>query len=86
MRWNSPSGGSAIITEGSAIIQVTVLGRAYNYLLSALRIYVEHHFARLQTYGILRDRYRGRFERHEDVFCIVSGLLNFRAPGSLHLG
>ena len=65
--------------------KVTVFGRAYNYLLSTLRIYVEHHFARLQKFGILRDLYRGRFEAHEDIFCIVSGLLNFRAMGQFSL-
>jgi hypothetical protein len=61
--------------------KVMVFGRAYNYLLSTQRIYVEHHFARLKKFGILRDVYRGRFEAHEDIFCIVSGLLNFRATG-----
>lgn len=65
--------------------RVTVFGRAYNHLLSRLRIYVEHHFARLQTFGILRQVYRGRFESHEDLFCIVSGLLNFRATGKFSL-
>jgi hypothetical protein len=64
---------------------VTALGRAYNYLLSTKRIYVEHHFARLQKFGILRDLYRGRFEAHEDLFCIVSGLLNYRACGQFQL-
>lgn len=72
--------------KGQRNHKVTVLGRAYPYMLSSLRIYVEHHFARLQNYGILRERYRGRFERHEAIFCTVSGLLNFRATGSLHLG
>lgn len=65
--------------------KVTIFGRAYNYLLSTLRIYVEHHFARLQKFGILREVYRGRFEAHEDLFCIVSGLLNFRATGKFSL-
>jgi hypothetical protein len=64
---------------------VNAFGRAYNYLLSTLRIYVEHHFARLQQFGILRDLYRGRFEDHEDVFCVVSGLLNFRNSGKFSL-
>ena len=65
--------------------RVTVLGHAYNHLLSGLRIYVEHHFARLQTFGILRQVYRGRWQRHESIFCIVSGLLNFRATGKFSL-
>jgi hypothetical protein len=65
--------------------KVTVLGHAYNYLLSTLRIYVEHHFARLQKFGILREVYRGRWEAHEDTFCIISGLLNFKATGKFCL-
>jgi hypothetical protein len=71
--------------KGQRNHKVTVLGRAYNYLLSTQRIYVEHHFARLQKFGVLREVYRGRFEGHEDLFCIVSGLLNFRATGKFSL-
>jgi hypothetical protein len=71
--------------KGQRAHKVTLLGRAYNYLLSTLRIYVEHHFARAQKFGILRELYRGRFEAHEDIFCIVSGLLNFRATGQFSL-
>lgn len=65
--------------------KVTVFGRAYNHLLSRQRIYVEHHFARLQKFGILREVYRGVWDAHEDLFCIVSGLLNFRATGKFSL-
>lgn len=65
--------------------KVNALGKAYNYLLSTLRIYVEHHFARLQQFGILRGLYRGCCETHEDIFCVVSGLLNFRDSGRFSL-
>jgi hypothetical protein len=65
--------------------KVTVFGRAYNNLLSRQRIYVEHHFARLQKFGILREVYRGQGKFHEDIFCIVSGLLNFRTTGQFCL-
>ena len=71
--------------KGQRHHKVTALGRAYNYYLSTQRIYVEHHFARLQKFGILGGLYRGRFDAHEDVFCIVSGLLNFRATGQFSL-
>lgn len=64
---------------------LTAFGRAYNHLLSVLRIPVEHHFARLQTFGILAGEFRGRWESHEDIFCIVSGLLNFRKTGRFTL-
>lgn len=71
--------------KGQRNHKVTVLGRAYNYFLCTQRIYVEHHFARLQQFGILGSLYRGRFEEHEDLFCIVSGLLNFRSSGQFSL-
>lgn len=71
--------------KGQRNRSVTALGRAYNYFLSTQRIYVEHHFARLQQFGILGGLYRGRFEDHEDLFCIVSGLLNYRATGRFSL-
>ena len=71
--------------KGQRNHKVTVLGKAYNYFLSTQRIYVEHHFARLQKFGILREVYRGRFAGHENVFCLVSGLLNFRATGQFSL-
>lgn len=65
--------------------QVTVLGKAYNHLLSVLRMPVEHHFARLQRFGCLSGLWRGPQSEHEDVFSIVSGLLNFRATGRFEL-
>lgn len=71
--------------KGNRRVKVTVLGQLYNYLLSTLRIYVEHHFARLQQFGILRDIYRGQSEVHEDIFSIVSGLLNYRSSGKFSL-
>jgi hypothetical protein len=80
-----PSRRVAQPVRGQRGHKVTVLGRAYNYLLSTLRIYVEHHFARLQQFGILREVYRGKWESHEDTFCIISGLLNFRATGKFNL-
>jgi hypothetical protein len=66
--------------------QVTVLGGAFNHLLSVLRMPVEHHFARLQTFRVLAGIFRGRQEAHEDIFCIVAGLLNFRQTGRFCLG
>lgn len=71
--------------KGQRNHKVTLLGRAYNYFLSTQRIYVEHHFARLKKFGIMGGVYRGPMEGHEDVFCIVSGLLNFRATGQFSL-
>jgi hypothetical protein len=64
---------------------VSVLGKAYNYLLSVLRMPVEHHFARLKRFRILADIYRGDQNRHEDLFCVIAGLLNFRATGQFTL-
>jgi hypothetical protein len=65
--------------------KVTLLGKAYNHLLSVLRMPVEHHFARLQRFGCLAGLWRGPQSGHEDVFCVVSGLLNFRATGRFEI-
>lgn len=65
---------------------LTVLGRAFNHLLSVLRMPVEHHFARLKTFRVLADVFRGRQDAHEDIFCVVAGLLNFRQTGRFCLG
>lgn len=64
---------------------ITLFGKAYNHLLSVLRMPVEHHFARLQKFGCLAGLWRGPQQTHEDTFCIVSGLLNFRATGRFEL-
>lgn len=64
---------------------ITVLGKAYNHLLSVLRMPVEHHFARLQKFGCLAGLWRAPQNGHEDVFCIVGGLLNYRATGRFDL-
>jgi hypothetical protein len=66
--------------------QLTVLGRAFNHLLSVLRMPVEHHFARLKRFRILADVFRGCQQRHEEIFCIVAGLLNYRHTGKFCLG
>ena len=62
-----------------------ILERAYNYTLSTKRIYVEHHFARLKKWESLTQVWRGKSEFHEDVFCVVAGLLNFRQTGQMEL-
>lgn len=62
-----------------------ILERAYNYMLSTQRIYVEHHFARLKRWDCLAQLWRGPDRAHEDMFCVVAGLLNFRQSGCLQL-
>ena len=64
---------------------VTAFGKAYNHLLSVLRIPVEHHFARLKQFRILSTIYRSDTKGHESVFCVIAGLLNFRAAGAFTL-
>jgi hypothetical protein len=64
---------------------VTVFGKAYNRMLNRQRIAVEHVLSRLKKFGSLAGVFRGRFEAHEDVFCIVSGLVNFKATGQFQL-
>ncbi len=80
-----PNHSVAQPVKGQRNHKVTLFGRAYNYFLSTQRIYVEHHFARLKKFGILGGLYRGHMKGHEDVFCIVSGLLNFQATGQFSL-
>lgn len=65
--------------------KVTALGRAYNYMLSVLRIPVEHHFCRLKKFGCQSQVFRGSLSLHEEMFCLVSGLLNYRASGKFAL-
>ena len=64
---------------------LNALERAHNHLLSVLRMPVEPHFARLKKYAAMAGVWRGRFEAHEDTFCVVAGLLNFRATGRFTL-
>ncbi len=62
---------------------LTPLGRAYNQVMSRLRVPVEHVLSRLQKFRVLSGVYRGRWAEHEDTFCVVSGLVNFKALGAL---
>ena len=62
-----------------------ILERAYNYTLSTKRIYVEHHFARLKKWESLTQVWRSTMAIHEDVFCVVAGLLNFRQSAQMEL-
>lgn len=65
--------------------RLTALGRAYNQMVSRLRIPVEHLLSRLKKFAVLAGVYRGRWERHEELFCVVSGLVNYKASGKLRL-
>ncbi len=62
-----------------------VLERAYNYMLSQRRMPVEHHFARVKKWDCMAQVWRGKSDDHEDVFCVVAGLLNFRQTGQMQL-
>jgi hypothetical protein len=46
---------------------------------------VEHVLCRVKKFGVLAGVYRGCWERHEDLFCVVSGLVNYKATGQLSL-
>jgi len=65
--------------------RLTALGCAYNQMVSRLRIPVEHVLCRVKKFGVLAGVYRGDWERHEDLFCVVSGLVNYKATGQLSL-
>lgn len=63
--------------------RLTALGRAYNRMVSALRMAVEHMLSRVKQFGVMAGVYRGEWEEHEDLFVIVSGLVNYKALGRL---
>ena len=65
--------------------RLTALGRAYNQMVSRLRIPVEHLLSRVKKFRIVAEVFRGSWERHEDLFCVVSGLVNYKATGKLSL-
>lgn len=64
---------------------VTVFGKAYNQMLGRLRVPVEHLLSRTQKFECLSEVWRGRFDDHEDTFCLVAGLVNYKADGNLSL-
>lgn len=64
---------------------VTALGQAYNRMLNAERIAVEHMLCRLQKFKVLAGVYRGPWRSHEGIFCVVSGLVNYKATGQFQL-
>jgi hypothetical protein len=64
---------------------IDLIQRLSNRILNRWRIPVEHVLSRLKKFGCLADVWRGRFEAHEDVFCLVSGLVNFKATGQFQL-
>ena len=64
---------------------VSFLGKLYNRMLNRERIVVEHLLAKLQKFRVLAGVYRGRWSAHESLFCVVSGLVNYKATGQFQL-
>jgi DDE superfamily endonuclease/Helix-turn-helix of DDE superfamily endonuclease len=64
---------------------VTLLGKLYNRMLNKERILVEHMLAKLQKFKALEGVYRGRWRTHETLFCVVSGLVNYKATSQFQL-
>lgn len=64
---------------------ITPLGKAYNRMLGRQRIAVEHVLSRLQKFRVLAGVYRGPWPAHEGIFCVVSGLVNYKATGQFQL-
>jgi hypothetical protein len=65
--------------------RMTALGKAYNRMLNRQRIKVEHLLSRLKKFQVLAGVYRGPWSTHERVFCLVSGLINYKATGQFQL-
>ena len=65
--------------------KVTALGKLYNRMLNKERIVVEHLLSKLQKFKLLAGVYRGPWTVHEDLFCVISGLVNYKATGRFAL-
>ena len=50
----------------------------YNKNHSKKRIVIEHTICRLKKYRILADIFRNRLNKHNKIYDIVSGLVNYR--------
>lgn len=59
--------------------------RLNNRIINRLRIPVEHMLSRLKKFQCLAGVWRGPFEAHESVFCVVCGLVNYKATGRFQL-
>jgi len=71
--------GSNIIIphKSSKLHALTKTQARFNLRHSRKRIVIEHVFASLKSYRILRDRFRGHLEHYNQYFFIVCGLYNF---------
>lgn len=65
--------------------RVTTLGKLYNRMLNRERIKVEHMLAKLKKFKVLEGVYRGPWRAHESLFCVVGGLVNYKATGQFRL-
>lgn len=71
-------GTSMIIPrKSSKLHSLTKAQMLFNLRHSRKRIIVEHIFALLKSYRILRDRFRGHLKNYHQYFVIVCGLCNF---------
>jgi DDE superfamily endonuclease/Helix-turn-helix of DDE superfamily endonuclease len=52
--------------------------KAYNTVLSQIRVKVEHVFAQIKTFKILSDRYRNKRRRYGIKFNIIAGIVNLK--------
>jgi hypothetical protein len=63
--------------KSSKLHSLTKTQIRFNERHSRRRIIVEHVFARLKSYRILADRFRGHLNNYHEYFMIVAGLCNF---------
>lgn len=63
--------------KSSKLHPLTRKQRLFNAHHSRKRIIIEHVFALLKSYRILRDRFRGSLSNYRQYFLIVCGLCNF---------
>lgn len=58
--------------------ELTEQQKQYNHFHSSLRIIVEHVFAHLKKWGILKHRFRNNPKQHHAIFTTIAGLYNLK--------
>lgn len=64
--------------KSSKLHKLTDLQREENHQQSKLRIIVEHVFAHLKKWSILKNRFRNTINQYSQIFVIVAGLYNLK--------
>lgn len=58
--------------------QLSNKDKRFNKKFRKERVVIEHSFEKMKKYGILKNEFRNRLNRYNNVFSIVSGFVNFK--------